>query len=304
MRTFFLVFVVLAGIGLMWLLYVEKPKTPLDATLAPAYQLLGEAPQSLSRMLSKIVPVNDLDEKEFGDALAQRFECLADKKDKDYLYLNDIMRRLQTTARKPFNYRVYVYPSPYPNACALPGGVVLATKGLLSTLKSESEVVSVLSHEMGHVELSHCSEIVRFELLSRKIGTITLGRLADFAVNVLLRHFYSKTHEDEADNYGYEMLLNTMYDPTAAEKAFRRLLKDSTVSRSRTKTSPRDPISEYFMTHPYLELRAQKFGEKARVWWATHEMEKRYAGVRNLNDRVPYATRQFSDEWVNAYKYK
>ena len=60
--------------------------------------------------------------------------------------------------------------TPMPNAFALPGGVIIVTGGLLKTLKSEAELAAVLSHEMGHIELSHCLDTVRFQLLARKDG--------------------------------------------------------------------------------------------------------------------------------------
>jgi len=62
----------------------------------------------------------------------------------------------------------------------LPSGVILVTKGLLETMQSESELVSILAHELGHIERGHCFDVVKYELLARKIKSEKLGELAIF----------------------------------------------------------------------------------------------------------------------------
>jgi predicted Zn-dependent protease len=94
---------------------------------------------------------------------------------------------------------------------------------LPGALQSEAQVVSVLAHELGHIERGHCFDKVRFELVARKVGSDTLGALADFAAQLLLRHSYSKTTEDEADEYAWELLVNSEYDPRGVGGAFESL---------------------------------------------------------------------------------
>jgi len=201
--------------------------------------------------------------------------------------------------KKPFEYRVFVIGNPSPNACAFPGGVILVTEGLLRTMSSEAEVASVLAHEMGHVELSHCLDTVRFQLLAQKVGSAEIGKLADMAVNILARHTYSKTQEDEADGYAWGMMLNTVYNPSALGGAFGKLLSHGDVSREAGPGSSADPLREYLMTHPHMALRWEKYSERARVWWDGNPEARKYDGKRNLKKLKAFSAGvTFPEEWV------
>jgi predicted Zn-dependent protease len=177
---------------------------------------------------------------------------------------------------------------------ALPGGVILVTRELLSVLRSESEVVSVLAHEVGHVELGHCFDAVRFQLLTRKIGSSSLGALADMAAQMLLRH--SKTMEDEADQYAYELLLNSQYDPSGVGNSFASLRRYKAKART---PSGLNPIRDYFMSHPPLEIREAEFKARAAVWWKMHAGERRYVGQQNLTARKALNRLELKDEWAS-----
>src|SRR5687768_16095576 len=56
----------------------------------------------------------------------------------------------------PWTFRVVDDPSV--NAFALPGGFIFVTRGLLSHMTSEAELVSVIGHEIGHVTGRHSVE--------------------------------------------------------------------------------------------------------------------------------------------------
>lgn len=219
--------------------------------------------------------------------------------------MNDLIRSLAPHAKKPFSYRVFVLPYSFPNAYALPGGVILATKGLLTVMESEAEVVSVLAHEMGHIENEHCFSAVKYEILFRKLKSPTLGQLADFAINSLLRHSFSKTQENEADEYAYALILQTEYDPAAVSNAFRRLQAraDSTSSRHE-KQQRADIIEDYFMTHPPLPLRIEKYQEQAGLWRRQHPDEKRYIGKSNLAKRQCFCKDADNEEWTEDFKHE
>ncbi len=130
------------------------------------------------------------------------------------------------------------------------------------------------------------------------MGNRPLGELADLAVNILLRHSYSKTHENEADEYAFTLILNTKYDPQGVGNSFASLLADKNGRKTAAQTRQRmDPIREYFMTHPYLELREEKFRERGRMWWLDNKSEKRYVGRINLRNRVSLKKAEFAEEW-------
>ena len=91
---FALLFIILAGGGLAgYHIFHGKLYTPFDSTMAPVFQLAGRATSVMSRALTKIIPVDALDEKEFGDAIALRFGNLDTKDDTRHRYVNDLLDR-------------------------------------------------------------------------------------------------------------------------------------------------------------------------------------------------------------------
>lgn len=288
------------GMALIAVFYTSRSRSPLPSTLTSTFQLIGTPIKFVDRVASRVVPVNALDERELGDTYRRRYDAQVTPGDVDQAYLDALMTDLRPFARKPFPYRAYVIGrSSLPNAMALPGGVILVTRGLLGTLRSESELIAVLAHEIGHVERGHCFDTVRFQLLSRKIGSNSLGKIADMAAQFLLRHAYSKTVEDEADEYAYELLVSSKYDPIAVGKSFGSLLqykKNSGVSTPQHA----DLLRDYFISHPPLEIREAEFSGRASAWWKLHPGERRYVGQRNLLERKTRVALDISGEWLSA----
>jgi len=131
------------------------------------------------------------------------------------------------------------------------------------------------------------------------IGAAPLGNLADMAVNLLVRHSFSKSQEAEADDYSFALLVNSEYDPNAASNAFASLL--SFHARQGATPAPGvNPIRDYFMSHPPLELREARYREEARIWWGLHSGEARYVGRTNLRERRSIKADPRSSEWTSG----
>lgn len=275
----------ICGTVLGILLYVERPGSPMKSTLSSSFQLFGTPVKFLDRAVSRVIPVSALDENELGSVFHKRYETQIAAGSADQAYLDAIMSELKSFTNKPFLYRAYVigyYGAP--NAMALPGGVILVTKELLETLHSESELIAVLAHEIGHIERGHCFDVVRFQLLSRKIGSDMLGKLADATIQILTRHAYSKTTEHEADEYSYELLVNSKYDPFGVGKSFASLQKYAKNMGVQTPDHA-NLIRDYFMSHPPLEIREVEFRERATAWCERHQNERRYVGRQSFLKR-------------------
>jgi hypothetical protein len=102
--------------------------------------------------------------------------------------------------------------------------------------------------------------------------------------------------ENAADEYGYDILLLTKYDPLAFSDAFRELEK--LYGNSYPKSG--NINTDYLNTHTPLSLRIQKFNQMASEWWKENkEIDKRYIGIKNLNDRIPLSKNSLSNEWIN-----
>lgn len=299
-RWLFLALLLVLGSGLGLLLYLGRHGTPLQSTFTSLFQLAGVPVKLADRSLSRVIPVGSLDERELGDTLRQRYDSRLQQpaqSDRDQAYLDALIGTIAAHASKPFVYRAYVVDDPAPNAMAMPGGVLLVTRGLLETLGSEAELVAVLAHEVGHVELGHCFDAVRFQLLAQKVGVSQLGGFADFAFGLLTRHAYSKTMEDEADRYAWKLLLTSRYDPSALGRSFESLHIHSARQGMAT---PRQAelFRDYFMSHPPLELRVEKYAQSARQWWSENPAGPRYRGRLNLEQRQSMAQSALAQEWV------
>ncbi len=278
-----LALILLTGACLVLLLASEHIETSLESSLEPVFELIGIPVKALNHFVTRVLPVDGVDEGEFGDVLRARYDAGADTADQDFEYLNALMERLAVHGEKPFEYRVYIMHTGIPNAMALPGGVIFVTSGLLDVLHSEAELAAVLGHEMGHIERGHSLDAVRFRLLADKFGARPLGNIVDAGVHVLLTHSFSKTQEDDADEYAYAVLLKTRYDPRAVGLAFRSLREY--VADWRPTRSGANPFRDYFSSHPPLEIREDRFTERAEAWWWRHARETRVLGEENLGRR-------------------
>ena len=195
--------VVLLGLGgaLLLFLYLQKIQPPVNATLAPVFERIGKPIKAIDHTMSKVMSINDVDEALYGEAIAANYRhSHYSKKDSlKLIYLNDLVDNLQVYSKKSFDYQVFLWNSSIPNAYALPGGIIVVTDGLMHIMENEAQLVSVLAHEMGHIEKGHCLDAVKYQLALEKIDAKPLGKLADFANTLLLRHSYSKTQENEAE---------------------------------------------------------------------------------------------------------
>jgi predicted Zn-dependent protease len=303
LRHLALVGLLTTGGALAGILWDQRTAPPLDSSLARPFQLLGTPIQLVDRLASRSVPVGAVDEQQLGDTFHRRFEAQIEPGDPAQAYLDQLMiQQLRPHAHRPFPYRAYrIGRIGAPNAMALPGGVILVSDELLELLESESELVAILAHELGHIELGHCFDQVRFQLLLKRSGVDSLGAIADAAIQVLVQKNYSKTAEQEADDYSFRLLLDSPYDPAALGRVFgalNRLERGSGGAAEREASRHADLLRDALATHPPGPLRQAEYEQRATAWQRSHPGEQRQQGVENLRQRrplpdprVPQATR-------------
>lgn len=130
---------------------------------------------------------------------------------------------------KGINFTFRVLNSPIVNAFALPGGYVYVTRGLLSHLENEAQLMVVLGHEIGHVAARHASQraanqqlgqlaIIGGAVIGESIG-LDSGNILQLSSQTaqLLFLSYSREDERESDALGVEYSAMTGYE--AAEGA-------------------------------------------------------------------------------------
>lgn len=156
---------------------------------------------------------------------------------------------LNSDAKVPFT--IKVVDSDEVNAFALPGGFFYVNKGLILAADNESEVASVMAHEIAHVAARHSTEQVsKGQLL--QFGTIPLiflggigGILAQNGANLLVPLTFlkfSRNAETEADMLGIQYAWASGYDPHSMITFFEKL-------QEREKSKP-GTIGKLFLTHP------------------------------------------------------
>lgn len=145
----------------------------------------------------------------------------------------------------------------FPNAFALPGGILVVSDELVRLAEHDEEVAAVLAHEIGHWQHRHgMQSVLRSSTALLVVSTITgdLSTLTTFAGTipfVLLQRGYSREFETEADAYALDLMRRANIDP----RHFRSILRRLEASRSRTN---RD--FTYLSTHPDTDARVRALG--------------------------------------------
>lgn len=177
-----------------------------------------------------------------------------DREAQDYLKSLGVTLTRHTERNLP--YQFHILNSSAVNAFALPGGPVMITRGLFLRLGSESELVSVLSHELGHINARHHARFLEKQFglsLLLHIGALLIGdkpyrqtllQFGQIGAGLLSLKF-SRDQEKEADQLGILYTYRAGYDPMAIVRVFEMF-------RSMEKGG-RPP--EWLSTHPLPETR-------------------------------------------------
>jgi predicted Zn-dependent protease len=129
----------------------------------------------------------------------------------------------------PWTFRVV--DDPIVNAFALPGGFIYVSRGILGHFNSESQLVSVLGHEIGHVTARHSAAQMSQQQLAQLglgVGVVLLPDLADYAglaqagLGLLFLKF-GRDDERQADALGFRYLTRIGYDPREMPGVFNML---------------------------------------------------------------------------------
>jgi predicted Zn-dependent protease len=175
-------------------------------------------------------------------------------------YVNNLGQELaKISHRKHLKFHFTVLDSPQINAFALPGGYVYVTRGIMAYLNSESELIGVLGHEIGHVTARHSVRQQSGQLASNLFsavvaaatGSPALGQLSQQLSTGLVRG-YGREHELEADKLGAKYLHKAGYDPEAMLDVISVLKDQEVYEKALAKKQNREPNSYHgvFSTHP------------------------------------------------------
>lgn len=188
--------------------------------------------------------------------------------------ITDVVDRLVAASERPdLKYKVTILNSPAVNAFALPTGNLYATRGLLALANDNSELASVLSHEMAHVIARHASireDQVRQAAIVGRVATEVLadsqmGALALAKSKIALASF-SRAQEFEADGIGVGISSRAGFDPYGATRFLTSMGRNADFKASLQKIDPQS--LEFLSSHPATPERVENAQLNARQFAA------------------------------------
>jgi len=175
-------------------------------------------------------------------------------------YLNQLGYQLVAASQaRHIDFEFFVLRDPMINAFALPGGFICVHTATILNAQSESELASVMAHEIGHVQQRHIARMIARQRDSTMIalGSILLALLAARAgsgqgaeaamavgqATALQKQLnFSRDNEREADRVGFQILTDAGFDTRAMAAFFTRMQQGTRIYES---IAP-----AYLRTHP------------------------------------------------------
>jgi len=151
--------------------------------------------------------------------------------------------------RRDLPYDFGVVDSPELNAFAIPGGHIYFNLGMIEATETESELMGIVAHEIGHVVAKHSMKQLSQSTIVAIIGNIALNQYpnqwAALAANLFGAGGFLKLSRDaerEADAIGFQIMIRAGYDPEGMVRIFEKLLAKY----------DQDPgmLDKMFSTHP------------------------------------------------------
>jgi predicted Zn-dependent protease len=179
-------------------------------------------------------------------------------------YVSDLGMEIAAQSERPnLPWSFKILDDPAVNAFALPGGFVYVTRGLMTHLGSEAELVAVLGHEAGHVTARHGVNQMSKQILAQVgLGVVVLANpdLEDWAflgqVGLSLAFLkYSRDDERQADDLGLRYAVRTGYDPHQMPEVFR-------VLDAVSKVEGVGRLPNWLSTHPDPGVRGQRIEQE------------------------------------------
>jgi predicted Zn-dependent protease len=187
--------------------------------------------------------------------------------------ISETVDKLVASSERPdLRYRVTILNSPAVNAFALPSGQLYITRGLIALANDNSELASVLAHEMSHVIARHAAiredQARQAALVSRVVNDVLsdpqTGALALAKSKIALASF-SRAQEFEADGIGVGIAARAGYDPYGAVRFLSSMGRNADL---KPKTSDRGGGLDFLSSHPATPERVHNAQANARQYSA------------------------------------
>lgn len=182
--------------------------------------------------------------------------------------LKKILSGINDVEGIPLNFKVYKTNDINAFACA--DGSIRVYSGLMDVM-TDDEVLGVIGHEMGHVAHEDTKKAFKHALQTSALmdavastgstaAALTDSQLGEIAQS-LAQAKYSKSQENNADDYGYSFLKKHGKNPAAMVKAFQKLKQMEDASGS----SATGGLAQLFSTHPDINQRISRMQQKCKA---------------------------------------
>ncbi|HEV2611121.1 MAG TPA: M48 family metalloprotease, partial [Noviherbaspirillum sp.] len=209
--------------------------------------------------------LSPLTERRLGEQIMHQI-----RRNKDYLddapvteYLNNfgatlLAARPEARGEAAYDFFFFAVRDPMLNAFALPGGFIGVHSALVLAAQNESELASVVAHEIGHVSQRHIARMLGKQrqdalipLAAAVLAALAASSSPDASAALLMggqgmaiqrQLNFSREAEREADRIGLQMLRDAGYDTSGALAFFTRM---QTATRAYNDSAP-----AYLRSHP------------------------------------------------------
>jgi predicted Zn-dependent protease len=153
--------------------------------------------------------------------------------------------------------KIYLSREAELNAFALPGGILIFNAGMLMAAGSPEEILGVAAHELAHVTEKHVLKSMIQSLSLAAIVSFFLGDVSALGAYILqqsqmlLQNGFTRTQEAEADQIGFDYLVNAGVHPKGMSQFFQRLeqkRKEGAETAAENRSLQR--MSVFLSTHP------------------------------------------------------
>jgi predicted Zn-dependent protease len=190
-------------------------------------------------------------------------------------YIQTIGNKLATNSDTPgYPFHFFVVMENDINAFAGPGGYIGVNSGLMLMTEAESELASVMAHEIAHVTQRHlyrgveAQQRLSIPTLAATLAAIALGTqspqmgqaalMAIQAGSVQFQIDFTREHEEEADRVGMQTLASSEFDPRSMPIFFEKLQQSSRYYGQ--------DVPEFLRTHPVTASRISDTRGRAETY--------------------------------------
>ena len=228
-------------------------------------------------------------------------------------YIQNLGEKLSSKVQSgDFDFNYFFVPQNSINAFAMPGGYIGIHTGLCVNADNESQLASVLAHEISHVTQRHISRQIGDQvpnsiqgglvllgaiLLGAATGSPELVEAGAFAAPAIMTQGqidFTREMEVEADAIGIKTLGLSNYDPYAMADFFNKLS---------TGEDPRNAAStEFLRTHPTSVNRSASAKKQARNMVV--ETVEESVGFERTKNRIRFLDSKLPEKTLDYFENK